>query len=251
MIPFFRKIREGLLTQNKISKYLIYAIGEIVLVVIGILIALQVNNWNENRKLEKKEIGIATELHQELNENIASVKSQLELWQNRDQNILKVSELIASKQVTITNREFDSLMFYVIAFNNFKLKRSKFDRIIASESFEFKQSKSIITEMLILNDAYNTLMAYYQFNVDNYHGLIQPYLIENYKFRNFSNIVSHQETVDSFDFKRLLSDYKFDNIIQSARGNNAPFVYYIKDTIKKMEALKDHLETIYPTIIKA
>lgn len=50
MIKFFRKIRQKLLSKNKFSKYLIYAIGEIVLVVIGILIALQINNWNENRK---------------------------------------------------------------------------------------------------------------------------------------------------------------------------------------------------------
>jgi len=53
MIKFFRKIRQRLLTENKFSKYLIYAIGEIVLVVIGILFALQINNWNET-KLERK-----------------------------------------------------------------------------------------------------------------------------------------------------------------------------------------------------
>ena len=49
MIKFFRKIRQRLLTENKFSKYLLYAIGEIVLVVIGILIALQINNCNEER----------------------------------------------------------------------------------------------------------------------------------------------------------------------------------------------------------
>jgi hypothetical protein len=49
MIKFFRKIRHRLLTDNKFSKYLLYSIGEIVLVVIGILIALSINNWNEER----------------------------------------------------------------------------------------------------------------------------------------------------------------------------------------------------------
>ena len=52
MIKFFRKIRQKLLSENKFSKYLIYAIGEVVLVVIGILLALSVNTWNENRKQE-------------------------------------------------------------------------------------------------------------------------------------------------------------------------------------------------------
>ncbi|TYA54315.1 DUF6090 family protein [Formosa maritima] len=50
MIKFFRKIRYNLMEQNKTGKYLKYAIGEIILVVIGILIALQINNWNEERK---------------------------------------------------------------------------------------------------------------------------------------------------------------------------------------------------------
>ena len=50
MIKFFRKIRQKLLTENKFSKYLLYAIGEIILVVIGILIALSVNNWNQETK---------------------------------------------------------------------------------------------------------------------------------------------------------------------------------------------------------
>ena len=57
MIKFFRKIRQKLLSENKFSKYLIYAIGEIVLVVIGILIALQLNNYNDNlnqNELEQK-----------------------------------------------------------------------------------------------------------------------------------------------------------------------------------------------------
>jgi hypothetical protein len=49
MIKFFRKIRQKMLTENKFSKYLLYAFGEIILVVIGILIALSINNWNTNR----------------------------------------------------------------------------------------------------------------------------------------------------------------------------------------------------------
>jgi len=56
MIKFFRRIRQQLLSENKFSKYLFYALGEIVLVVIGILIALQINNWNNGRldKLDER-----------------------------------------------------------------------------------------------------------------------------------------------------------------------------------------------------
>lgn len=69
MIKFFRKIRQKLLSENKFSKYLIYAIGEIILVVIGILIALQINTWNENRKSEVKEIYYLQSLIKEFKEN--------------------------------------------------------------------------------------------------------------------------------------------------------------------------------------
>lgn len=55
MIKIFRKIRKRLLTENKISRYILYAVGEIILVVIGILIALSINSWNEDR-LDKKEV---------------------------------------------------------------------------------------------------------------------------------------------------------------------------------------------------
>jgi hypothetical protein len=54
MIKFFRKVRKKLIAQNKLKSYLVYAVGEIVLVVFGILIALQINNWNENNRLETK-----------------------------------------------------------------------------------------------------------------------------------------------------------------------------------------------------
>ena len=65
MIKFFRKIRHQLLSKNKGSNYLLYAIGEIVLVVIGILIALQVNNWNINRNNNKQEVILLNDLKHE------------------------------------------------------------------------------------------------------------------------------------------------------------------------------------------
>ncbi len=69
MIKFFRHIRKSLLEQNQMGKYFKYAIGEILLVVIGILIALQINNWNEQRKNNNKELALLKEIHREFNDN--------------------------------------------------------------------------------------------------------------------------------------------------------------------------------------
>ena len=86
MIKFFRRIRKSLLSENppertrsvrasKFSKYLLYALGEIILVVIGILIALQINNWNEDRKATERE----HELLLQLNEELIDTKRELDV----------------------------------------------------------------------------------------------------------------------------------------------------------------------------
>jgi hypothetical protein len=74
MIKFFRKIRQNLLSEGKTSKYFKYAIGEIILVVIGILIALSINTWNENRKIEIEEIRLLTDLHSELEKTLSNTQ---------------------------------------------------------------------------------------------------------------------------------------------------------------------------------
>ena len=66
MIKFFRRIRQQFLTENKTGKYFKYAIGEIILVVIGILIALQINNNNDLRKERVKEIHYLKNIKQDL-----------------------------------------------------------------------------------------------------------------------------------------------------------------------------------------
>ena len=69
MIRFFRNIRQSLLTENKLSKYLLYAIGEIFLVFIGIFMALQFNNWNEEKKIQKNITTTLNLLKDEINTN--------------------------------------------------------------------------------------------------------------------------------------------------------------------------------------
>ncbi len=78
MIKFFRKIRFDIMEKNKTSKYLKYAIGEIVLVVIGILIALQINNWNEGQKQKELEIKYLTEIRNSLESDLPDIEFNIE-----------------------------------------------------------------------------------------------------------------------------------------------------------------------------
>ena len=84
MIKFFRKIRQKMLTDNKFSKYLMYAVGEIILVVIGILIALAINNLNEESKIQKSIDSHLTILKQNLLEDQIQLK---ELQQYMTENV--------------------------------------------------------------------------------------------------------------------------------------------------------------------
>lgn len=77
MIKFFRKIRQQLLNENRFSKYLIYAIGEITLVVIGIIIALAINNWNNTRNERVLELKMLKEIKANLNLDLEEIRTDI------------------------------------------------------------------------------------------------------------------------------------------------------------------------------
>lgn len=99
MIKFFRRIRQRLLSQNRFKKYLVYAIGEIILVVIGILIALQINNANENSKNEEVIRMILKQVHSELAENIHEVNRLNRYFQRKD----SVIRLMMNDKIDLAN----------------------------------------------------------------------------------------------------------------------------------------------------
>lgn len=90
MLAFFRRIRHQLISDGKITRYLLYAIGEIFLVVIGILIALQINNWNESKKLNQREVSLLRELRSNLEVNVVNLESDIEKQKKSYQQILQI-----------------------------------------------------------------------------------------------------------------------------------------------------------------
>ena len=153
MIKFFRKIRQNLLMENKTSKYFKYAIGEIVLVVIGILIALQINNWNEHQKAIKKEQEIIISLKQEITQNITKLKKTLQL----NERFLKQADSL----ISFLANDFNDLQISKIA-TAFNYNPSTFDipeleRIIAANSDVLIERKDLITDLRILKSNFNEI----------------------------------------------------------------------------------------------
>lgn len=143
MLKIFRRIRRNLIDQGRLNRYLLYAIGEIVLVVIGILIALQINNWNEERKSLKKEQIILQDLYKDLESNTAILQQDIintqevirniEFILNHFENNLPYSDSLAANlwtmqftyQLVLVTSGFESLKslgFDILQSNELRLQ---------------------------------------------------------------------------------------------------------------------------------
>jgi len=155
MIKFFRKIRQKMLTENKFSKYLIYAIGEIILVVIGILIALQVNNQN-NISAEKQALkNYLGKIAQNINDDIEVGQFMLKSRTEQSALCANATNLIANRdfsensQAIITNAFFAMIIEQSINFN-----KSGFESLKNSGYLQYLDNSNV--EKLIYN-YYNTV----------------------------------------------------------------------------------------------
>ena len=124
MIQFFRKIRQNLLSEGKTRKYLKYAFGEIVLVVIGILIALGINNWNEQVKLNK------------------SINDHLEIL---EQNIIEDQIQLKELKLNISERKLsaDSAMLQMMTLEPIDIQLKKY-LIMLYQEFQFSPNTNAI-----------------------------------------------------------------------------------------------------------
>ena len=110
MIKFFRKIRLNLISENKFRNYLLYAIGEIILVVIGILIALQISNWSENKKRKAEEEKFLTALIEDFKENKVRIEEAID----KETDMIQMSRsLIRAMETRQKEVNHDSIRFWV------------------------------------------------------------------------------------------------------------------------------------------
>ena len=113
MLTFFRRIRQSLLESSQTRKYILYAIGEIALVVLGILIALQINNWNEGLKSNKIELQILAGLKTELTNNKASLEEAISHHQSTVEHCWTILDLFNQNIDQYNSDLLDSLLSHV------------------------------------------------------------------------------------------------------------------------------------------
>ena len=141
MIKFFRKIRYNLMETGKTSKYLKYAIGEILLVVIGILIALQINNWNEQKKENNTASLLAKSLIEDLNKDADFLKNALTFSEQKINSCDTLLNLLSKPQTEWDNKQIYESFNIVGQSNPFFPTTGTYTQIVTSGSLKlFDQS---------------------------------------------------------------------------------------------------------------
>mgnify|MGYP000435942113 CR=1 FL=1 len=247
MIKFFRKIRQKLLSENKFSKYLIYAIGEVILVVIGILIALQINNWNEEKKSSKIELELLKNLNRDLDIDIVNFESKIRVdssimvsnknlliaFKNKDKERIINSRNAASSIATSLSTINRTDIFYP--------QKSAYESL-KSQGIQIIKNSSLRQNIVNLYDfRYQTVSDFLKFQ---WEGINQtnPYLIEHLE----TNIDDFNKTPN--DIEKLINDKKFYNFLsQVYYENNVALEYYkpcLEDLKTTSKALKKEIRRL-------
>ncbi len=235
MIKFFRTIRQKLLSENKLSKYLVYAIGEIVLVVIGILIALSINNWNEEQKANQKQSLI-------LNELINSINNDLWEYEN-----------YLNPRLKIKKSGIDSLRTYIL--DNKGIKDSLFLKFyeMSQQDIHFRFGNGPFEALkssgleLIRNDSLRT-------HINNTYTSELPTLVvlgNEYRYENklkldelFYKLIGIKRNYLPDGTKHLVEYLIVDDII-----NNEDFLWAIKLEMNKYEQYTLRFEQIKTSLL--
>ncbi|MGB3149797.1 MAG: DUF6090 family protein [Maribacter sp.] len=233
MIKFFRKIRQKMLTENKFSKYLIYAIGEILLVIIGILIALQINNWNDKRIIRKELNSSLRSMIEELNQNIQFLEAEKDDKQKR---LLTIENF---KVEAISGQDHRHIVFAV----SDEIKSKEFNTVYLS----LKDEKKV--RLIQHPELRNQITTFYEYELASIRDAniwhekfvgenIDPYILENIPLFNKNDIDFKiiNEFVNQSKFKNILSTQKTiyegylssnEKVTQSANNLKSTIVSYL------------------------
>ena len=184
MFRFFRLLRQRLLTENRFSKYLLYAVGEIVLVVVGILIALQIDAWRKQGENRETELMIIENLHQEFQVNLKMLDSTLTLTQGTKQADLQLMALFGEPTPVLEKTNTDSLMYYSISFTRFVPTQNALLYLVQSGRLQLISNKDLKDALYDWTQILGQVDEYYQSLRQKTQEETVPYLTQRYSFKD-------------------------------------------------------------------
>lgn len=236
MIKFFRHIRKSLFEQNKIGKYFKYVIGEILLVVIGILIALQINNWNDLRKNKNYEQEILFLINQNLKND--SIALSTELFKSKEATKL-ANQLLKQVEKGDFNDSINNYLGKIISFEMFKSQSSAFE-ILKSKGIDVISNKELQLELISYYD--ESLYSVYEALEDveeSFKNDWVPIIKENfldYKWREYAIPVNAKA------FFEKQSTISFIRLYKENRSSGEQYLEAALDKISKIRKLsKKHM----------
>lgn len=237
MFKFFNKIRQKLLFENRFSRYLLYAVGEIILVVIGILIALQVNNWNISRQVEKKEITTLKELRSSLmisKMNLANLLANNDRWLAYN---YKIKDYLENKKPYDTSLDKCFGTYYWTG--KAQLTSAPYDQL-KIEGLDLISNEQIRMQLVyIFEDYFGQIKSEHEaWDKDFLAAIIYPQHVT--LFKKYYPI-SYQKYSDEYakpiNYQALLDNQKFINTISENISLKRYSMTFKRDLIMKIDSL--------------
>lgn len=248
MINLLRRIRRNMMAEKKSDLYLVYAIGEVVLVVLGILIALQIDNWNDNKKTSSIEQQYLLALKEEFEFNKVELARVLKSNQSYTDNALIISDHMGPQKPIITEEEFENLAIGAFASEiHYNPNQGVLDEIISSGKlgiFKNDELKFALSSWSAVLDR-----ALWQ---ERTHELLRVQIVEMTRIsgniRSMTYIWGEQYNIKPSKFKRgnlqLLKSEEYDNrvvaFILTGRFLNEQHYAKVDEEIDKILLLIDN-----------
>ncbi len=216
MLKFFRRIRRKLIEEGNLKRYLVYAIGEILLVVIGILIALQINNLNEQKKDKAKESQILLSLSEDFKSNIVNLKTSIDQYPDLIHRLQTTLSYIGKSEKQLSEGMKDTIRNTGYVFT--ELVDGTLNSILNSEKLELIQNEKLKRKLT----AYPAIVSRFTKQEEN----LEEYVInvQRDKLRNFVSLTELlpddnpqnkiiKATAKKSDYFGLLNDMYYQNIL--------------------------------------
>ena len=243
MIKFFRHIRRSLIGENKMSKYLKYAIGEILLVVIGILIALQINNWNESNKTRQIEVTYLGSLRTEFIANLNALNTSISKCDRQVNQLDEILTFFEPKKLDTLTPEYiakslGSTLQYDVSFNPIMAVQTE---LISSGNLK-QISNTQLRQRIADFGAYLDIISKQENSANEINSNIGVQISKMISFRPLFEAVGYEVSGNSefsnSDLKLLFKSFELENnlIMYQAMSKTTSSAYYSR--------LKKDIETI-------